>query len=839
MSFLTPLMLFGALAAAIPVGIHLFFRSRYRTVPWAAMKFLLTSVEQTSRRLKFQEYMLLLVRMFLLTLLAVAFMRPLNLTILSSAWILLAAGLFCVTATWWLQAWSTPELGRNITRLLIGYGVLFFLWLVLGVSYPFMSAGATSVVRGKGDAVDAVFVFDLSYSMGASDGDGKTRLNRAKEEALKIIEELPAHSSVQIVTCAGNDKAILGPHSPGNLDQARSIVEGLDITHLGTDLYRGVAFAEGVMDRGQASNKELYIFSDMQKMGFDQHSGELKKTLQDVKEKASIYLVRCGTRPVKNVAIVDIKPQSGVPRPGERVGFAVLVRNSGAEAIEGLKVSLMVDGDEKAVEETAVPKIKPSETHAVTLTAKLEKPGLRVLTAKVMSDDLDADNQFDQVVLVRDRVNILVVDGNFNEREPEKASSYHLMHSLLPVQETERAKYKYNPRVVPARLASPALLQNQDVCILVNCSVQPKLGLRADTLPPDFVEAVAGFVRKGHGLVIFSGDNVQPDAYNKILGRKYGLLPLPLKGVIKAPGNLPYFINRDSFAHAPATYWNFKDDKYYEVFDAVPVWQHIDVDETASAKKPVKKDDDAPEEKETGKAKDENQPQVIVRLNSEKPLAVTRKVDAGEVIFIGTAAQQEGADNNIPNWTIFNKLPPYVYFLNATVAHLMHGQTQTYNLVAGQTLTWYPTEKFDHVYSLVHPDGKTIERLKPPERQRIDDRLVVTKPDLTRAGIYRIFAHPKGLEGGESIDLTAALKASVPIAVIPDLDESLDLTQLTDRQLDESLGFTPIHITAGEPQGVSMGSDRQNREWTTLVLLAVLGLVVFEIAAAWWCGRGW
>ena len=69
MPFITAFMLWGSLAAAIPVAIHLFFRSRYRTVPWAAMKFLLTSVEQTSRRLKFQEYLLLLSRIAVLAFL--------------------------------------------------------------------------------------------------------------------------------------------------------------------------------------------------------------------------------------------------------------------------------------------------------------------------------------------------------------------------------------------------------------------------------------------------------------------------------------------------------------------------------------------------------------------------------------------------------------------------------------------------------------------------------------------------------------------------------------------------------------------------------------------------
>src|SRR5207248_5498259 len=114
MGFLSPYMLWGAAAAGIPLVLHLFFRSRYRTVPWAAMKFLLTSIEQTSRRLRFQELFLLLVRVALLVLLALALARP-----------------------------SSTSSG------------------------------------GQGDAVDAVFMIDTSFSMDARDG-AATRLDRAK-----------------------------------------------------------------------------------------------------------------------------------------------------------------------------------------------------------------------------------------------------------------------------------------------------------------------------------------------------------------------------------------------------------------------------------------------------------------------------------------------------------------------------------------------------------------------------------------------------------------------------------------------------------------------------------
>src|SRR5437870_11544509 len=36
MNFVAPYMLWGAFAAGVPIALHFFFRSRYRTVPWAA-----------------------------------------------------------------------------------------------------------------------------------------------------------------------------------------------------------------------------------------------------------------------------------------------------------------------------------------------------------------------------------------------------------------------------------------------------------------------------------------------------------------------------------------------------------------------------------------------------------------------------------------------------------------------------------------------------------------------------------------------------------------------------------------------------------------------------------
>ncbi len=76
MNFASPLMLAGAAAVGVPIALHFFYKARYRKLPWAAMEFLKEAIEQTSRRLKFQEWILLALRCLAIMLLALALARP-------------------------------------------------------------------------------------------------------------------------------------------------------------------------------------------------------------------------------------------------------------------------------------------------------------------------------------------------------------------------------------------------------------------------------------------------------------------------------------------------------------------------------------------------------------------------------------------------------------------------------------------------------------------------------------------------------------------------------------------------------------------------------------------
>ena len=235
-------------------------------------------------------------------------------------------------------------------------------------------------------------------------------------------------------------------------------VEGIEPTSLATDFLPAAVEALAALKRGYATgNREVYLFSDMQRSGWDVQAAALKGKYDELRRAANVYLVRCGTRAPGNATLAGILPPPGIPHTGGRASFTVLVRNSGAKPLDNLTVTLEVDGRAQEREARKLDDLNPGETRPVPLTAKLDRAGLVPLTATVGPDELDGDNRYDLVLDVRDQVRVLVVDGQPNEVEPEKAGSYYLRHSLLSVvAESQRAGHHLQPRLVGSRQAAAA-----------------------------------------------------------------------------------------------------------------------------------------------------------------------------------------------------------------------------------------------------------------------------------------------------------------------------------------------------------------------------------------------
>ena len=71
-SLLNPVFIFGLAAVSVPVIIHLLFKARRERVLFSSILFILASVVRKSSRIKFKELLLLLVRVAMFALIALA-----------------------------------------------------------------------------------------------------------------------------------------------------------------------------------------------------------------------------------------------------------------------------------------------------------------------------------------------------------------------------------------------------------------------------------------------------------------------------------------------------------------------------------------------------------------------------------------------------------------------------------------------------------------------------------------------------------------------------------------------------------------------------------------------
>lgn len=738
MTFLSPGMLVGAAAVGVPIALHFFFKARYRRLPWAAMTFLREALEQTSRRLKFQEWVLLALRCLVILLLAAALARP---------------GL--------------------------------------------MSAGGT----GRGEAVDAVLVFDTSYSMGAHDGD-KTRLERAKEAALGVLDSLPPNSSVQVYTC-DDRAAFVGPKSRYNLDQARQLIPTIQLTGLATDFLPGLTAALDAATSGTAPVKEIYFFSDLQKLGFERQQGAIRDKCDQIRTRANLVFVRCGKadRRVPNVAVKDVQAIGTIPHTKTRVPFVITLENTGTDPVGGVRVGLELQG--KPVQDVVlVDKIDPGQVLPVTLTGDLDDAGPRVLTVRLTGDGLPGDNRLDKVVLVRDAIRVLLVDGDPNPESPADGGAHFVRNALTPVAESRTEEYFVRPRVMPAAEVSAAALADADVVYLLNVPADGP-----DGLAPDFVAKLKTFVTAGGGLVIGSGDKVTPEATNRVLGAAgAGLLPFELTGPAEsAPEADPFGPAPESVA-VPSFLAPFRDPPFSSALRQVDVMKVLPVNAVGAGSVGGR---------------------VLLSTADGKPLVASRVVGDGEVVFVTTSLDEK--------WTNFagrgsDAFVPFTQFL---LAHLTGRKAGGGNQTAGVPLVWHPAEVGNGAgFELTAPPkpgeaGPRKVRLPKDRPAKPGDRPTVTVPETFDPGVYRL------VMDGQADDRGAVF------AVGPDLRESANLDSATDADIAKGLGYEPAVVMAGAGTEGAVNQQRVRREWTEWVLLAVLGVLVAESAWAWVCGRAW
>ncbi len=314
----------GVGLAALPVLLHLFMRQTPKHVVFPALRLIRERQRQSKKRLRIKNWLLLLARMAILALMALALARP--------------------------RLYSQVPLGDDSIPTALG------------------------------------LVFDTSLSMKYKDKD-KTRLDEAKERAREIIAKLPESSLVFVVDSALPGVPVGLPPSAAQKIVDALLIHPVNrpLNAAMGQVYTAVAESELPLHVVYVLTDLARSAWDPDKPaeGLDQ----LAKSKQGPQRiKTTTFVLRLSPQEVHDVAVAAVEPSTTEVTMGEPVEIKAKIRSQGPTAVKCM-AEFWLDGkkkDEKPVEiapdgQTEVrfvtpPRLQEGELHrgVVKLTGTLD-----------------------------------------------------------------------------------------------------------------------------------------------------------------------------------------------------------------------------------------------------------------------------------------------------------------------------------------------------------------------------------------------------------------------------------------------------------------------------------
>ena len=351
-----------------------------------------------------------------------------------------------------------------------------------------------------GDRLVVVLV-DRSASMGLAGG---TRpIDRASSELRAILARAGSDSKLEI---AAFDRGVA---PVAKISEAEKAIAGPSFA--GTDYDAALSWARDLCVRSGAKAKELHILTDLQRSGLGR--GEAARMPADVE----VHLVDLGRDFPKNVAVTSLTASPTSPRPREPVVVTAIVRNASPLPVEKVPVRLHLESEGATpvdLDQTIDLEGDASKTVEFKLPEMDEGFRRGYVDAK-SGDDLPFDDRRYLAFAVAPPARVLLVDGDPGRSKLE-SETYFLEAALRLASPGETyAKAPFDPRTIDlfeARNGLPDLSKTSTV-VLAN----------VDDLPASDAKALAGFVERGGGLVVFTGDRATADGSASLIEAGLGV----------------------------------------------------------------------------------------------------------------------------------------------------------------------------------------------------------------------------------------------------------------------------------------------------------------------------
>jgi hypothetical protein len=446
-------MLLGLIGAAIPVVIHLLNRRRDQVIDWGAMQFLELG-RRARRKIQLTELLLMLARMGLLALVALALARPF---------------------------WAP---GANASG---GLG--------LGLEAP---------------PRDVVLVLDGSASMDRK-GGGTTPRVLALAWARRFVAQLRPGDSVAVLIAGDRVRPLIDPPS---FDRAKAdaALAGITTARGSSDLPAALAEAFRVLERTQNPGRDVILLTDGQRFAWRPGESSRWALVRDLQRRLpvpprlwSIAFGAGNAQDVPNGSVGPLAVSRALVTPGLPIEITTTLENAGPGPLTRT-AELLEDGRPVPGSAQVVGPIPAGGRAPLAFRTSLASPGAHLLAVRLVGGDdaLPGDDEAAIPVEVASALPVLLVNGEPG-LEPLSSETDFLRAALAP--SGDDTPQVLTTVITPEKLGVDAL-KNQTVCVLAN----------VDRLEPDQAAALGAFVEAGGGLLIAPGDRTDASFWNNLGG---------------------------------------------------------------------------------------------------------------------------------------------------------------------------------------------------------------------------------------------------------------------------------------------------------------------------------
>ena len=464
MTLLNGLLAFGAAAFTIPLLIHLLHRSRYQTIDWGAMHLLQSSRNVNSRRVQWQQLLLLLLRCALPVLLALAMSRPL------------------------LQSFLSPR-GQSVMSVAIIIDDSMSMFAI-------DNSSATEPASGVEPAVTSRF---------------STRFSVACDSAADILNSLPPGSNATVILGGTKSESLRG-QVPDELarnliDLSKRTVPAGEFT-----LEESVRSSLEWLAKSAYPRRQVVLISDFQQHEWSgqkaSQSAEIAHlfALQPTVPELAFLTLGSNTKANQelqpnNLFVDSIKVASTLLTIDRETILSTVLGNTGSLQCDNVEVAVLVDNIEIDRQEIS---LAPNSTTQMRARWSPTRTGDHVIRIQILrEDDLIADNRLEHAVTVQEPIAILLVDGDRRGEAMQSETDFlRLALSPFSLLASKKGDTFVSKIIQPNELNETILKSFRAVCL---CNVREVSEVQQSLL--------RSYVERGNGLIIFLGDKVRTEHY--------------------------------------------------------------------------------------------------------------------------------------------------------------------------------------------------------------------------------------------------------------------------------------------------------------------------------------